>query len=62
MTTYGSGMVPQAANLLQVRVTIQVQICIPLAMGIAAFFAHQITSGIILLVLAGVAALAFYLW
>jgi len=47
---------------LQVKLTIQVQIGIPLVMGIAAFFAHQVVSGIILIALAGVAALMFYLW
>ena len=44
------------------RVTINVQIAIPLAMGIAALISGQTGSGIFLLVMAGVAALAFYLW
>jgi hypothetical protein len=47
---------------LQVRITIQIQIIIPLAMGIAALIAGQFVSGIILIALAGVAALAFYFW
>lgn len=47
---------------LQVRITIQVQIVIPLAMGIAALVSKQWVGGIILVAMAALAALTFYLW
>lgn len=44
------------------RVTIQVQIVLPIVMGIMSLVYGQIVGGLILLGLAAIAALAFYLW
>ena len=47
---------------LQVRLTIQVQIAIPVALGVVSLIYGNIVGGLIMLALAGLAALCFYLW
>ena len=47
---------------IMTRITIQIQVLIPAVMGIAAIAAGQVGGGIILILLALLAALVFWMW
>ena len=47
---------------IMTRITIQVQVLLPAAMGVSAIAAGQVGGGIILLLMSLLAAVVFYLW
>ncbi len=57
-------MVPSTdvAAFADVLIPLHVQIAVPLAFGVAALIAGQLGGGLMMLAMAGLAALMFYYW